>query len=277
MAAMGLSGRSVVIAVGDELLAGFTLDSNTHWLAKQLFAAGYPLRRVEVVADVVDEIAAAIRRALDDPGAERILVCGGVGPTTDDRTHEGVAAALGREIVVDPAALEHIGAVVARLHAAGRIPSPQVSEANRKMAHVPAGGIVLENRLGMAPPLAFELGEGRRLFVLPGVPRELQAIVEEELLPRFFTGSQAPVVVELHYTQVVEADFYEPMRTLEAEFPDVAVGSYPQQDRRELILRVKGADAARVEAAVERLEELRPGGLRGAAATRAATDGSSGR
>jgi len=170
--------RSSLVIVGDELLAGFTVDSNGALAARRLFEAGYPVRRVEIVGDVVADIAASVRRAVDDPEVARIIVCGGVGPTPDDRTHEGVAAALGRDLVEDPTALRLIEAQVARMHRAGWLPSPVTSAANRRMARMASGGQVLENLRGMAPPLAVELDANRWLFVLPGVPREFEAALD---------------------------------------------------------------------------------------------------
>jgi molybdenum cofactor synthesis domain-containing protein len=251
---------TVIIAVGDELLGGFTLDTNSHWLAQQVRDAGFSCRHIEVVGDVDDDIVAAIRRAVDDPLARRVFVCGGVGPTTDDRTLAAVGRALGRRMAVDARARAHIEGIVQRMHAAGWVPTTEVSEANARMAVVPEGAVVLTNRRGMASGLAYDLGDDgeRWLFVLPGVPREFQALVNEEILPRFFVGGAAPVVRELRYGYAIEADFFEPMRTLEREFPDVAVGSYPQTETRQLVIRVRGEDERRVEAAVERLVALRP-------------------
>ena len=248
--------RSALVIVGDELLAGFTVDSNGALATRRLFGAGYPVRRVEIVGDNAADIAAAVRRAVDDPEMARIIVCGGVGPTPDDRTHEGVAAALGRDLVEDPTALRLIEAQVARMHRAGWLPSPVTSAANRRMARMASGGQVLENLRGMAPPLAVELGANRWLFVLPGVPREFAAALEEAVIPEFFAGSRPLSVVEVRLTGVVEADIAGPMLQLDREFPDVAVGSYPQPER-ELIVRLRGEDPDRVAAAAGRLGELR--------------------
>jgi molybdenum cofactor synthesis domain-containing protein len=250
---------TIIIAVGDELLGGFTLDTNSHWLAQQVREAGYPCRRIEVVPDEDAEIVAAIARAAES-AADRIFVCGGVGPTTDDRTLQAVAHALGRPITRNHEAAAHIQGIIERMHAAGWVPTTEVSEANARMAEVPDGAVVVRNRRGMASGLAYQVSDDgdRWLFVLPGVPRELQAIVSEEILPRWMAASTAPTVHELHYGFAIEANFYEPMQVLEREFPDVSVGSYPQTETRKLVIRLRGADPERVDAAVRRLLELRP-------------------
>jgi len=249
---------TVIVAVGDELVGGFTLDTNSHWLAQQVREAGFACERIEVVGDREEAIVAAVRRAVADPRAARVFVCGGVGPTTDDRTLQAVAAALGRPLAVNQEARAHIQGIIERMHAAGWVPTTELSEANARMAQVPEGATVLHNRRGMASGLAYPLDGDRWLFVLPGVPREFQAIAGEEVLPRFFLGGAAPTVRELRYGYAIEAEFFEPMRVLEREFPDVSVGSYPQTETRQLVLRLRGGDPTRVDAAVARLLELRP-------------------
>jgi nicotinamide-nucleotide amidase len=267
---------TVIIAVGDEVLGGFTVDTNSHWLAGRVREAGFPAQRIEVVADRSDAIVEAVQRAIREKRADRVIVCGGLGPTPDDRTLEAVALALGRPVEVHPDALAHVQGIVERMHAAGWIDQPAISEPNRKMTLAPHGAEILENRRGMASgilvPLPHADGPGgspldadladplrdRWLAILPGVPREMQTIVEEELIPRHFTGATAETVVELRYRYAIEAEFVAPMQAVEAEFPDVAVGSYPQTERRELVVRFKGADPERVAAAAARVKEMRP-------------------
>ena len=253
---MAASPATVIIAVGDEVLSGHTQDTNSFFLAQRAFAAGFPVRRIEVVADRIDAVVAAVHRAIAEPEVTRIAVCGGIGPTPDDRTFEAVARALDRPLEENELALAHITGIVARMHAAGWVKTSEVSEGNRRCATVPAGGTVLVNRRGMAPPMAYEVGEDRWLFILPGVPREFTTIVEEDLIPRFFSGGTATVVDELRYQSVPEAELYAPLRQLAAEFDDVVAGSYPQSEARRVIVRLRGLDAARVHAAARRMIEL---------------------
>lgn len=262
---------TVIITVGDEILGGFTLDSNSHWLARRVHDAGWPAVRIEVVADSPEDIVAAIRRASAEPRAARVVVCGGLGPTPDDRTREAVAEALDRPLEAHPDALDHVRGILARMHQAGFIESPEIGEGNRRMTLAPRGAAALFNRRGMAPGLAFPLlpaaadadaDADRWLIVLPGVPRELQTLVEDEVLPRYFQGGATTHVAELHYRFAIEAEFYEPMQTLEREFPGIAVGSYPNTETRELVIRIHAAQAETADAAVARMSQLRPGAMR---------------
>jgi nicotinamide-nucleotide amidase len=242
---------SAVIAVGDELLAGFQQDTNSHWLGERLRRLGYPLKRITVVRDRPEEIAEQLRRDLADPEVEDVYCCGGLGPTPDDRTFEAVAAALGRDLVTWQPVLERIERRVRRMHEAGLIESSQVSEGNLRMARIPAQpDHVFRNRRGMAPGLVYRV-EGRRLFVLPGVPSELKGIFTEELEPEFLAGRSAAAVGELRFVFAVEARFYPVMRELESSHPDVSVGSYPNFETRELVIRFVGDDPGRVAEAME--------------------------
>jgi nicotinamide-nucleotide amidase len=251
-----MSGRicsvaSTIIAIGDELLAGFTLDTNSHWLAEQLRLLGFPLKRVTVVRDQRDEIVEQIRRDLCDPQVEDVFCSGGLGPTPDDRTFEAVAAALGREVVTWQPVLERIERRVQRMYEAGLTDSNQVTEGNRRMARMPAEpDHVFRNRRGMAPGLMFRV-DGRRLFVLPGVPSELRGIFTEEVAPEFLTGRTAGIVRELRFVFAAESRFYPVMRELELSHPDVSVGSYPHLEPRELVIRVLGDDPKRVAEVLE--------------------------
>jgi nicotinamide-nucleotide amidase len=242
---------STVIAIGDELLAGFTLDTNSHWLAEQLRLLGYPLKRITVVRDRHDDIAEQVRRDLADPEVEDVFCSGGLGPTPDDRTLEAVGAALGREMGTWQPVLERIERRAQRMHDAGLIESSQVSEGNRRMAQVPARpDHVFRNRRGMAPGLLYRV-DGRRLFILPGVPHELRGIFTEELAPEFLTGRSSGIVRELRFVMAIEARFSPVMRELESSHPDVSVGSYPNAQSRELVIRFIGEDELRVLEAMD--------------------------
>jgi nicotinamide-nucleotide amidase len=254
---------SIVISVGDELLRGHTQDTNTHWLAQRLYSVGYGVRRVHVVGDEEQEIVSVVRSELS-PAPPALFLCGGLGPTPDDRTLASLAVALDRELSIDPVAERHIQKRIDWLHEIGRIPSTAMSDANRRMARVPEGSIVLNNSMGMAPGLAIPLdgASASHLFVLPGVPRELKNIFDEEIAPRYLSGGEAYVTREVHFDGAVEAEFWDVMTRLGREFPEVSAGSYPQPDRGHLIIRVAGTDPERVGAAAALVRENAPGRAR---------------
>lgn len=248
--------RSTIVAIGDELCLGFTLDTNSHWLAGRLRLAGFPLKRVTAVRDRQEEIVEQLGRDLADAEVTDVFCSGGLGPTPDDRTFAAVAAFLGRELIYWPATRERIERRVRLMHQAGLLDSAEPAEGNLRMALIPAGPEhVFRNRRGMAPGLHYLVG-GKRLFILPGVPIELKGIVTEELEPLFLSGHTGATVRELRFQFTAESRFYPLMREIERSHPDVSVGSYPNAETKELVLRGLGDDPARVEAALAALRRL---------------------
>ncbi len=249
---------SSIVAIGDELVGGFTLDTNSHWMAERLRLLGYPVKRVTQIRDKPDEIDDQLRRELDDAEVTDVFVSGGLGPTPDDRTFAALALALGKELVIWEETRARIERRVQRMHSMGLLESPEVTEGNLRMARIPADPAhVFKNRRGMAPGTVYEV-HGKRIFVLPGVPLEMKGIFTEELEGRFLTGGTAATVRELRFTFAVEARFYPLMRELEQSFPDVSVGSYPNFETKELVIRCVGADPKRVEEALEVIRRRAP-------------------
>ncbi|HEY3085737.1 MAG TPA: molybdopterin-binding protein [Candidatus Dormibacteraeota bacterium] len=249
---------SSIVAIGDELVGGFTLDTNSHWMAERLRLLGYPVKRATQIRDKPDEIVEQVRRELDDADLTDVFLTGGLGPTPDDRTFAALAEALGKDLMIWEETRARIERRVQRMHAMGLLESADVTEGNLRMARIPAGPAhVFRNRRGMAPGTLYEVN-GKRIFVLPGVPLEMKGIFTEELEPQFLAAGSAATVRELRFTFAVEARFYPLMRELEGTFPDVSVGSYPNFETKELVIRVLGADPKRVDAALEEIKRRAP-------------------
>jgi nicotinamide-nucleotide amidase len=249
---------SSIVAIGDELVGGFTLDTNSHWMSERLRLLGYPVKRVTQIRDKPHEIVDQLHRELADDDVTDIFLTGGLGPTPDDRTFGALADALGKELVIWEETRARIERRVQRMHAMGLLESAEVTEGNLRMARIPASPAhVFRNRRGMAPGLVYEIN-GKRIFVLPGVPLEMKGIFTEELEPEFLVAGAAATVRELRFTFAVEARFYPLMRELEGTFPDVSVGSYPNFETKELVIRVLGSDPKRVEAALAEIKRKAP-------------------
>ena len=163
-----------VLSIGTELTRGELVNTNAAWLAAALTELGFEVVEAAVVDDDRDRIVAALRRL---GGSASVVVCtGGLGPTTDDITAAAVAHAVGVALQRDEASLERIRR---RLEKLGR----ELSESNAKQADFPAGAEVLANAVGSAPGFAVRLGEALAFF-MPGVPREMTAMFEEQVVPR---------------------------------------------------------------------------------------------
>lgn len=165
--------RATILAVGSELLGVDRLDTNSLRLTGVLREHGVVLVRKAVVGDDETTIAAELRRMAEE--GDLVLVTGGLGPTADDVTREGASAAFGHPLREDRVVL---AAIEARYRSfSGRMP-----EVNRRQALVPEGAAVLENPQGTAPGLRIDAG-GATVFLFPGVPRELEAMIIADLEP----------------------------------------------------------------------------------------------
>jgi nicotinamide-nucleotide amidase len=166
--------RVEILTIGAELLLGYTTDTNAAFMARALSEIGVAVVRHDTVGDDPELIAGAIRDALDRTGA--VITSGGLGPTADDRTRDGLAAAFGRELFTDPEALAQ---VERRFQLFGRV-MPKI---NVVQALVPRGARVIENRFGSAPALWMEDERGRWVITLPGVPSEMRGLLTESVIP----------------------------------------------------------------------------------------------
>lgn len=161
-----------LLSVGDELLDGRTQNTNASWLGEQLRLAGLAVSEIRCVSDRIEDIVAALKAAAAYPA---VIVTGGLGPTNDDRTLQGAAKAFRRKLGQTKASLAH---VKSRYEARG-LP---LTEARLRMALIPKGGEVLENRNGTAPGVALNINK-TNFYFLPGPPNECRPIFEKEILP----------------------------------------------------------------------------------------------
>ena len=165
--------RATIIAVGSELLGSSRTDTNSLRLAACLAEYGVEVVRKVIVGDRLEDVEGEVRRAQSE--SSLVLMTGGLGPTQDDLTRAAVAGALGRDLKRDPAIVEDIRAKFARF---GR----EMPAVNERQAEVIAGASVLDNPRGTAPGLRLE-DDGTTIFLFPGVPSELEGLVEGALVP----------------------------------------------------------------------------------------------
>jgi nicotinamide-nucleotide amidase len=175
-----------LIAIGDELLLGETADTNSRWLAARLAAEGIAVARATVVGDDPAAIRAALEPALRRCGV--VLCTGGLGPTADDLTREAVAQLFGRRLVLDNDWLDVLRARHARRGLA-------MADSNRVQAELPEGALLLPNARGTAPGIAVEGGLGLAIL-LPGVPSEMRALVEQQVLPLLRRRLRPPAAIQ---------------------------------------------------------------------------------
>jgi molybdenum cofactor synthesis domain-containing protein len=168
-----------IICVGNELLIGKTLNTNAHWMARRATSLGILVKRITIVSDDVDEIADAIREALQRK-PKFIITTGGLGPTFDDKTLEGIAKALNRKLKVNEKALKMVKEKYETYFREGKMERVDLTPPRVKMATLPEGTEPLPNPIGTAPGVMANI-EGTFLIALPGVPPEMEAIFEESV------------------------------------------------------------------------------------------------
>lgn len=208
-------------------------------------------------SDELGDVEASVRRFLHDLDLDYVVTSGGLGPTHDDRTMEGIAAAIGVPLEMTPENEAWMRERVAEGHRRGYFRAAEANAGHLKMALLPAGAEALPNDLGTCLGAIVEAA-GTQLFTLPGVPREFERMFDESVAPRLETAARPHVEEVLVYSE--ESRFFEVLRDLEVRH-GVAIGSYPQ--RGHIIVRATGGEAA-TQAAIADLKDqvseyLRPG------------------
>ncbi len=249
------NATAVIVVVGDEILAGHTQDTNSHWLAQRLRGLGVRLLRIEAIPDQVAEIAATLGRSLVREEPSFLFVIGGIGPTPDDRTCAGVARALGGELVARKRDLDALRRL-ARERGYGNEAwaDPTRSQGMRRMVSVPTGSKPLANPVGAALGCVAAMGT-TRVVVFPGVPREFYAMFDRSFAPVYARNARSREVTHEVEVWGAEASLWERLSRLEEQFPALRIGSYPQDDLGRIILRITGGKKS-ADRALRSLQDL---------------------
>lgn len=236
---MNPNPTAAILVIGDEILSGRTQDTNTNTIARRLAGLGIDLKEARVVADVEDEIVAALNalRARYD----FVFTTGGIGPTHDDITADAIAKTFGVGIGYHPEAYALLEA---------RYGTENFNIARKRMARVPQGAALVKNAVSAAP--GFRIGN---VFVMAGVPMVMRAMMEEiaKTLPRGVPVASVTVSV-----RAPEGDIAAGLEAVQKAYPGVAIGSYPFHDAQgagaQLVAR--GRDSQQVEQAARSIEAM---------------------
>jgi nicotinamide-nucleotide amidase len=214
-----MSVRAGIVVTGTEVITGQITDRNGPWISARLGERGVEVSHMLVVADRPHDLEAALR-FLGDEGMDLIVTSGGLGPTADDLTAEIVARFAGRELVLDEGMEERIAAILAGFARRLRLDPDALRVANRKQAMIPEGAAAIDPA-GTAPGLVVPVSDGPVVIVLPGPPRELQAMWKPAL-----ETPQAAAVLEsaipyrsasLRLFGLPESEIAQTLREIEAE------------------------------------------------------------
>ena len=232
-----------IITIGDELLIGQTIDTNSALIAQELNRIGVWVRRRVAVGDVWDDI----WQALDEEGKQSpiIIITGGLGPTADDITKPLLCKYFGGKMIVDQNVLNHINYLFEKVY---RRPGPML-ERNLKQAEVPDVCTVLHNARGSAPGMWFE--KNKNIFIsLPGVPHEMKGLITDEVIPRLLKTFTMPAIV--HRTAFTagqgESMIAERLINFEASLPaHIKLAYLPNYGMVKLRLTASGSNKEQVE------------------------------
>jgi molybdenum cofactor synthesis domain-containing protein len=203
--------RVWIISIGNELLIGKVVNTNASWLAKKLTVMGFRVERIVSIPDDEEVIIGVFREAIDN--ADIVISTGGLGPTFDDKTSEALAKALNRRWVLNEDAYKEVKEKFVSV-------GMELTEERLKMAKMPEGAVSLRNSAGVAPGILVRY-DNKLVVALPGVPREMMAIFEDEL-----EGILREIAPHKYYVEETVKIMGVPESTL-APYIDKLVKKYP--------------------------------------------------
>lgn len=225
--------KTEIITIGDELLIGQTIDTNSAWMGSELNLIGIRVNRITSISDKREEIISAVDEALSR--ADIVLITGGLGPTSDDITKETLCEYFGAKMILDEVVLRE---VTERLQKRNY----KMNENNRRQAMVPDKCTVLINKAGTAPGMLFR--QGNKIIVsLPGVPYEMKHLMKEQVIPLLSKEVTGYVIVHKNIMTygTFEAILAERLGIFEKELPaEVRLAYLPAQGVIKLRLTAMG-------------------------------------
>lgn len=213
--------KAIIISIGNEILIGKILNTNAHWLSGELTRLGFLVDSCLTVQDNVTDIGSAFRYAWRRR-ARVVISTGGLGPTFDDKTVEGLARAFSLPLNINPEALKFIRE---KYESRGMTITPE----RLKMAYMPVGAIPLENPAGTAPGIYLK-HYGTHFFILPGPPKEVEAIFNAHVRPLIESIFKRVEFLEASITirGIPESEFAPVVREAMEKFKNVYVKSHPK-------------------------------------------------
>ncbi|WP_316737107.1 competence/damage-inducible protein A [Pedobacter aquatilis] len=233
-----------IITIGDEILIGQIVDTNSAWMAKQLNSIGVSVKQITSVSDDEQHILSALADA--EKRANIILITGGLGPTKDDITKKTLAKYFGMVFRRDAAALEMVASIFKKFNR-------PLLDINMQQADVPDGCEVIVNQNGTAPCMWFEQND--TIFVsMPGVPHEMMYLMDDEILPRIKSRFKLPFIVHktILTANIGESFLAKEIEEIEDSLPShIKLAYLPKLGQVRLRLSAKGDDEHELKSEVE--------------------------
>ena len=239
-----------ILCIGTELLMGDIINTNAAYLAKELAGLGINLYHQSVVGDNPERLRQSLQLALKR--ADIVITTGGLGPTYDDLSKETIAACFGRKLVMDEDSLTRIQAHFLRL---GR----EMTDNNKKQAMMPQGCVIFQNENGTAPGCAIEGNgklEGKTAIMLPGPPREMKPMFEQQVKPYLLKDSDTRLVSRtMHFFGIGESMLEDRLRSLMEKSLNPTVAPYAKTGEVQLRVTARVKDGEDPNALLEPVRE----------------------
>lgn len=221
-----------LLFIGNELLIGKVLNTNSQWLTRNITLLGGTCSRITVIRDDLKDISNTIREILHRRPLY-LIISGGLGPTYDDITLEGLSLALNKSLCINPTAVSWITKKYNELQKRGIVKEPEITPARIKMAKLPLNSKPIKNPIGTAPGV-FLVSEKTKIFCLPGVPKEMGEIFKESVKKEIFRDLKGSTFVETYFTvkgvgESTMAPLIEEVGTKHS--PYIYIKSHPKQGR----------------------------------------------
>jgi len=241
--------KAEIISIGNEILAGWTLNTNAHWIATKCNDIGLAVHWITTIADTEEEIKTALKSA--SLRADVILCTGGLGPTPDDITKKTIASYFETELVLDEKVLKHVLKIFE-----GR--NMRMPEINRNQALVPKTARIIPNSRGTAPGLLFE-EENKLYFFMPGVPGEMKQMIVSDILSTIKSYFSLPYF-EAHLirtTGISESRLFEKLESTLEQYDDISVSFLPKITGVDIKFRIDNNSAGLQKRAMQFLSALK--------------------
>ena len=223
-----------ILVIGNEILSGKVVDTNSPYLCQRLRGLGVDVERIVTVPDVIQTIASEVKVMSEN--YDYVFTSGGIGPTHDDLTIEGVAAAFGRAIEIDEILAQKIRLALGN----------ELNEGQLKMAKVPVGSTLIDSGDKWFPLVVVD-----NVYIFPGIPEALRR--KFEAASDRFSG--VPYALKRVYVKQSESDIVGTLNQLLQEFPQLMLGSYPKlrEPSYQVLLTLESRDEEYLQRALDRL------------------------
>jgi molybdenum cofactor synthesis domain-containing protein len=215
-----------LLMIGNEILIGKTQDTNSNWMAKRITKFGHQVKRITTIGDDVEIISRTLKAILMR-NPDIIITSGGIGPTFDDMTLEGIASGLGRKLELNKHAYDTIKKTYERAHRKGLLKLEGMTKEREKMAYIPQGSTPLPNTVGTAPGVKIMEGSST-IFIFPGVPTEMKAMFRNIIVPILKKKKSKFLDIGFTFMGIGESQIAPYIFKIEEKYPQLWIKTHPK-------------------------------------------------